>query len=138
MVRALCAALLPVAFAACAYVLPASWRAFRADPDDAAPAITRALDAQNMSVANWDQTHHKITTNWISMSSGLTRTRERFVISWERDPKDRVLTIYVRHEAQDEEEGEGRPGWGAVYHTSSRENGLLDKIAEELGGKKSS
>jgi hypothetical protein len=121
---------------ACAYVLPASWRAFRADPDDAPPAITRAIDSENMTVANWDQPHHKIVTSWVlTASSGVTKTRERFVVSWEKDPKDAVLTIYVRHEAQDEDIQEGKAGWGSVYHTGARENALLDKIGAELSGK---
>jgi hypothetical protein len=128
---------LALGLAACAYVLPASWRAFRADPDDAAPAITRALDSENMAVANWDQPHHKIVTNWVTASSGVQKTRERFIVTWEKDPKDAVLTIYVRHEAQDEDMQEGKAQWGTVYHASARENALLDRISAELSGKKS-
>lgn len=117
--------------ASCAYVLPATWRSFHADPDDAAPAVTRALDAEHTAVAVWDQAHHKIVTNWMTLSSGVSKTRERFVISWERDSKDATLTVYVRHEAQDQNH-EPSARWGAIYHDSDRESALLDLIEKEL------
>jgi hypothetical protein len=120
-------------FFACAYVLPAAWRAFHADPDDAAPAITRALDTRNLQIAKVDQAGHKIVTGWASSKMGSARSRERYVITWERDAKEATLTIYVRNEAQDQElDSTGVMRWGAVYHNGDRENTMLDLIAKEL------
>jgi hypothetical protein len=116
----------------CAYVLPAAWRAFHADPDDAAPAITRALDSQSLQISKADQAGHRIVTNWVQIPNGASKSRERYVISWERDAKDAVLTIYVRNESQDQESDNGRPVWGAVYHNGDKENSMLDLIAKEL------
>jgi hypothetical protein len=127
-------ALLPaIALAACAYILPASWRAFRADPDDAPAAITRALDSLSFAIENLDQTKKSITTRWVSTMSGVNRSRERYIVTWERDAKEETLTIYVRHEQQDQDESDmGAPKWGGVYHDADRENRLLDRIAKEL------
>lgn len=122
--------------AACAYVLPASWRAFRADPDDAAPAVTRALGSMNVTIQHFDQARRQIVSSWVSSPRGIARSRERFVVTWERDPKEKQLTVYVRHEAQDQEtdnEG-GVPRWGSVYHDSGREALLLDRVQKELSG----
>ena len=127
------AVLFVFALAACSYILPATWRSFRADPDDAAPAVTRALDSFNFSIANFDQANRKITTNWVSSASGVNRSRERYIVSWERDEKEESLTIYVRHERQDQDEVEGgAPRWGGVYHESGREDALMDRIEKEL------
>lgn len=115
----------------CAYVWPAAWRDFRADPDDAAPAITRALDAQDLEVATLDAGNRRITTGWVALSSGVDRTRERFVVRWERNDKDGTLTIYVRHEAQEQSIGVGGD-WGPTYHDGRKEQHLLDAIATEL------
>ena len=128
-------ALLPAilfAFTACAYVLPASWRAFHADPEDAASAITRALDANQLEVGEFDTVAHRITSGWHLSQSGVTRTRERYLVSWERDEKEDALTVYVRHEVQDHEELEGRPSWSTAYHDRDKETALLDLITEEL------
>jgi hypothetical protein len=118
--------------AACSYILPATWRAFRADPDDAAPAITRALDSRQISVESFDQAGRKITTGWEDTNDGVDRIRQRYIISWERDDMDKTLTIYVRHEVQDQEIDDGRPAWGATYHDSEKESRLLDSITKEL------
>jgi hypothetical protein len=117
---------------ACSYILPATWRAFRADPDDAAPAITRALDAKNLTVESFDQAGRKITTGWLEAAEGIDRVRHRYVITWERNDHDDALTIYVRHEAQDQEIDEGRPTWGGTYHDTDKESALLDQITKEL------
>ncbi len=117
---------------ACSYLLPATWRAFRADPDDAAPAITKALDARQLSVESFDQAGRKIVTGWQEASDGVDKTHERFVITWERDDKDGTLTIYVRHEAQDQEMTDGRPTWGGTYHNGDKETALLNQITKEL------
>ncbi|MCK6545895.1 hypothetical protein L6R52_08505 [Myxococcota bacterium] len=117
----------------CLYLLPPAWRALRADPDDVPPAVTRALDGEGLGVASFDQAARTMTTSWISEASGSDRRRQRYVIRWERDPKDGVLTIYVRHEAQDQDTIEdGRPAWGAIYHDGARERAMLDRIQREL------
>ncbi len=116
----------------CSYILPATWRAFRVDPDDAAPAITKALDARQIAVDSFDQAKRTITTGWQDSNDGVDRVRQRFIISWERDDKDKTLTIYVRHEAQEQEMTEGRPTWGSTYHDSEKESQLLDQITKEL------
>jgi hypothetical protein len=116
----------------CAYLLPASWRSFRADPDEAAPAITRAIDQTGLNVESFHQGQRRILTNWISRESGVTRVRERFRIDWERDEQEGTLTVYVRHEAQEHEAGEGAGSWGATYHDDKRESYLLDLIGKEL------
>jgi hypothetical protein len=122
-----------LALSACSYLLPASWRAFRADPDDAAPAITRALDSSGVQVETLDQRKREIVTRWASTSSGVLRTRERYLITWERDPKEQSLTIYVRHEEQEQEIGEaGATKWGATSHDDEREGKILDAIEAEL------
>lgn len=118
--------------AACSYILPATWRSFRADPDDAAPAVTRALDTRQLEIASWDQAKHKIVTGWVDFRDGVDRTRERYVINWERDETEGALTIYVRHEAQDQEIEENRPTWGATYHDTAKESALMDQITKEL------
>lgn len=122
-----------LASAACAYILPASWRAFRVDADDAPPAITRALDGLGLPIATFDQEKRRIVTSWIQQASGVTRSRERYVISWERDAKEGLLTIYVRHEAEDQDRtAEGVAKWGTTYHEESRERLVLDRITREL------
>jgi hypothetical protein len=118
--------------AACSYILPATWRSFRADPDDAAPAITRALDVRHIQVEVYEAANRKIITGWQDTNDGVNRSRQRFVITWELEESDKALTIYVRHEAQDEDIGEGRPTWGGTYHDTSREADLLDQITAEL------
>lgn len=118
---------------ACAYLLPPSWRAVRADPDDIPSAITRALDGEGVGVATFDQAAKTITTSWMTLASGTQRQRQRFVLRWERDPKDGVVTIYVRHEAQDQDTiDDGRPAWGATSHDGARERAMLDRIQKEL------
>ena len=117
---------------ACAYILPATWRAFRAHPDDAAPAITRALDAKQLTVDSFDQANRKITTGWQQTNDGVDIVRQRYLITWERDEKDETLTVYVRHEAQDQEIEDGRPAWGGTYHDGEKETKLLDQITKEL------
>ena len=123
---------LVVLLSACAYLLPPTWRAFRAHPDDAAPAVTRALDAKSLSIESFDQANSKITTGWLDSNDGVDRMRQRYVISWERDDKDGTLTVYVRHEAQEQELEEGRPSWGSTYHEVDKEAALLDQITKEL------
>lgn len=132
LLRAAAAALI-LAFLGCSYVLPASWRNFRADPDDAAPAVTRALDSIGATVDSFDQRARKIVTQWTNSSNGVLRARERYTISWERDPQEQSLTIYVRHDMQEQEIGEaGATRWGATYHESDREAKMLDAIEREL------
>ncbi|MEQ8278742.1 MAG: hypothetical protein RMA76_29590 [Deltaproteobacteria bacterium] len=126
------AALLLLSAAACAYVLPASWRSYRADPDDAPPAITRALDERSLAIANWDQAKHQIVTEWTFTRTSIDAMRERYVISWERDDDEGALTIYCRHEAQDRELVDGAAGWTSTYHSSDKEAAMLDAITEAL------
>lgn len=116
---------------ACAYVLPASWRAFRVEPDDVPPAITRALDARQLDVASWDQAAAAISTGWSLSRVGTEQSRERYLVRWERNEDDHTLVIYVRHEAQDRAEGID-PEWSAVYHDAAKELRLLDEITAEL------
>lgn len=119
----------------CAYILPASARDFHADPDDAAPAIARALDRLSIQVASLDPSHRRIVTTWVQISSGVSRSRERYVLRWERDPREDTLTISVRHEAQDQDlTDEGVPRWGAEYHERTKEDALLDLVERELTG----
>ena len=117
---------------ACGYILPATWRSFRADPDDAAPAITRALAAQQLEVAKWDTAAHRITSGYVFSSDGVDRMRERYVVTWERTEGDGTLTIFVRHEGQDQGTDMGRPTWERTYHDTDKENVLLDAITQEL------
>lgn len=128
---AIFAAALPFA---CSYVLPAAWRAFRADPDDAPPAIARALDRLGIQVASLEQAQRRIITTWVQIASGVTRSRERYVIRWERDANEDTLTVYVRHEAQDQDLiDDGAPRWSSVYHEGAKEDALLDLVERELG-----
>lgn len=117
---------------ACAYVMPASWRSYRADPDDAAPAITRALDERSISIAKWDQAEHRIVSDWSLTRFGVDHIRERYVVSWEKNEDEGTLTVYVRHEAQERELLDGAPSWGATYHTADKESALLDAITKAL------
>jgi hypothetical protein len=127
------AAAVCVALAGCSYLLPASWRSFRVEPDDAAPAITRAVDSFGASVESFHQAKRQIVTHWATGASGALRTRERFLINWERDAQEQSLTVYVRHEIQEQEIVEGGAvKWGATYHDSDREAKMLDRIAAEL------
>jgi hypothetical protein len=122
-----------VLLSGCAYLMPASWRAFRADPDDAAPAITRALDSIGVQVDRFEQAARRITTKWQSTSGGALRTRERYIINWERDPQEQSLTVYVRHEEQEQEIVEGGAAkWGTTSHDDQREDEMLDRIEKEL------
>jgi hypothetical protein len=116
----------------CSYILPATWRAFRVDPDDVAPAVTRALDTKQLTVESFDQAGRKITTGWLDVASGVDRSRHRYVIRWERDEKDNAITVYVRHEAQDQDLEDGRPSWGGTYHDTEKESALMDQITKEL------
>lgn len=117
----------------CVYLMPASWRAFHGEADDAAPAILRALEGRSLHVAAFDLDRRRIVTEWIAFESGVVRKRERYVVSWERDSTEKALTIYVRHEAQEQDvQVEGVPKWGATQHDSDRENAILDLIGREL------
>lgn len=120
-----------LALAACAYVLPASWRAFRIEADDAPPAITRALDAQDLNAANWDQAKDEITTEWNTLNDGLSQRRSRYVVRWERNEDDGTLTVYVRYEAQDRDAAVGGD-WNGIYHDADKELALLDVITQEI------
>lgn len=122
---------LALAFGACSLFMPAAWRSFRADPDDAAPAITRAIESKQLQVDDLDEGKRQISTGWSSFASGVDRTRERYVVTWNRDEGDGSLVVYVRHEAQDQEIGE-RQSWGATYHDGKKETALLDAITKEL------
>jgi len=122
---------LALALGACSLFMPAAWRSFRADPDDAAPAITAAIESKQLQVDELDEGKRQISTGWASFSSGVDRTRERYVVTWNRDEGDGSLVIYVRHEAQDQEIGE-RQRWGAVYHEVEKEKALLEGITKEL------
>lgn len=115
--------------AGCAYLLPASWGAFRIEADDAPPAITRALDTQALEVEDWDQSQDQMSTGWQNINDGVEQSRERFVIHWVHNDDDNTLTVYVRHEAQDREVG---TEWSSVYHDRDREQGLLKVITEEI------
>ncbi|MCB9654251.1 MAG: hypothetical protein H6729_09010 [Deltaproteobacteria bacterium] len=116
----------------CAYFLPASWRSFRADPDDAPIAITRALDKRQLSVARWDQNARQIETEWTRILSGVDEARERYVIRWARDQSQGTLTVYVRHEAQDRDNDGPRSTWGLKHHDGQKERAMLESIAREL------
>ena len=122
---------LALSLTACSLFLPAAWRSFRADPDDAVPAITRAFDKRQLQVADLDEGKRQVVSGWMSFSSGVDRTRERFVVSWNREESDGTLVIYVRHEAQDQEVGE-RTSWSSVYHDGKKETEMLDAITKEL------
>ena len=121
-----------VVLASCGYLLPATWRSFRADPDDAAPSITRALASRQLTVAHGETVKHQITTDYVLMSDGVDRSRERYIIRWERNENDGTLIIYVRHEAQDHGSNAGRPVWEGVTHDADKEEELLDAITAEL------
>ncbi len=125
-------ALAVTALMACSYLVPATWRSFRADPDDAAPSITRALAAQQIGIAKWDPAARKITSDYLLMSDGVDRTRERYVVTWERSSTDGTLVIYVRHEAQEQDLEDGAPTWTARTHDTDKESALLDAITTEL------
>lgn len=116
---------------ACAYVLPPSWRAFRVESDDVPPAVTRALDASQLDVERWDPAQDEMSTGWLRLSDGIEQTRERYVISWEKNEDDGTLTVYVRHEAQDRDGAVGGD-WSPVYHDADKEAALLDAITAEI------
>ena len=116
---------------ACSYILPASWRSFRADPDDAAPSITRALASRQLGVAKWDPTSREIMSDYLFTSDGVDRLRERYIIRWERSD-DGTVTIFVRHELQARGSDQGRPVWEATTHDAGKELQLLDAITAEL------
>ena len=117
---------------ACSYIVPSTWRAFRADPDDAAPAITRALAAQQLGIKNWDPETRQITSEYVLTSDGVDRSRERYIVTWERSSTEGTLIVYVRHEAQQQGSNAGSPSWEARTHDISKEDALLDAITEEL------
>ncbi len=121
--------LLLLTSSACAFLLPASWRAFRIEADDAPPAITRALDTQALEIEDWDQAKAEMSTGWQNVNDGVEQSRERFVISWAHNDNDDTLTVYVRHEAQDREVG---TQWSSAYHDRDKELVLLELITEEI------
>ncbi|MCB9646986.1 MAG: hypothetical protein H6730_10380 [Deltaproteobacteria bacterium] len=131
LIRSLAGLALALALGACAFILPASWRDFRVDPDDVPPAVTRAVDARQLDVADWDQAANQITTGWSLYSLGTEQSRERYIIRWERNEGDNTLTVYVRHEAQDRVVGVELE-WSATYHEAKKELALLDAITAEL------
>lgn len=116
---------------ACAYVLPPTWRAFRIEADDAPPAITRALDAQQLGVDRWDQDNNEITTDWMLLNDGMHQSRERYVVKWDRNEADGTLTVYVRHEGQDRDAAVGGD-WNPVFHDADKESALIDEITKEI------
>lgn len=124
--------LVALALAGCNYLLPATWGAFHADPDDAAPSINRALAARELRVAKWDPVARKITSEYVFTSDGVDQTRERYIVRWERNATDDVLIVYVRHEAQEQGSSEGRPVWETATHDPAKEAALLDAITAEL------
>lgn len=115
----------------CAYLLPATWQAYRIEPDDAPPAITRALEGQELEVDEWDQSKDEIQTSWFGFNDGLNQTRERYIVRWEANRDDGTLTVYVRHEAQDRDAAVGAD-WSGVYHDEARERALLGAITREI------
>ena len=117
----------------CSYVLPATWRDFRAAADDAVPAITKALDERKYRVEDWDQEKNEMRTEWVAYQDGIQHTRERYLISWERNDDDHPLTDYERHEAQEKGLGnDGAEDWGTTYHSSDKEQSLMDAITKEI------
>ena len=116
----------------CGYLIPASWRAFRVDPDDAVPAITRALAAEELEIDDWDQAEHRITSKYETFSNGIERLRERYIVRWERNDNDDTLVIFVRHEMQDQEVERGRMTWSSTRHDGDKQAYLLEAITREL------
>ncbi len=124
--------ILQIGMLSCAYFWPATWRAFRVDPDELLPAVTRALDQKQLEIETLDQTQRKVTTGWDLGQNGVDRFRERFIISWERDEKDKTITVYVRHEAQDQQLNDGAPTWGTKHHDGDKEKAMMKLITQEI------
>ncbi len=124
----LCALLM----AACSYLLPATWRSFRIHPDEAGPAVLKALAAQQLDVAAWNVAKHEITSEYLFISDGIDRNRERYVVRWEHSEPDGTLIVYVRHQSQAQTQSDGRPAWGPTTHDSDKEVTLLEAITAEL------
>lgn len=128
--RLACALLLALT-TGCAFVLPAPWRAYRVEPDDLPPAITKVLDDRALTVEGWDPEAQRIETEWFQFNDGLGQSRERYVVSWEKNARDGTLIVYARHEAQDRD-GVESPDWGSTYHDTDKEDALLDALTTEL------
>ncbi|MEL7367636.1 MAG: hypothetical protein AAFN74_01895 [Myxococcota bacterium] len=115
----------------CSYLLPPTWRTFRADPDDAAPSIARALAAQQLRVDRWNQVDHSIVSRYLSSKKGEENIRERYIVRWERS-NDGTLAIFVRHERQTKVIEDGVAKWDGAKHDPEKEADLLEAITREL------
>ncbi|MEM7677792.1 MAG: hypothetical protein AAF449_17480 [Myxococcota bacterium] len=111
--------------------MPPTWRAFRADPDDAAPSIARALATQQLDVQSWDQVQDQMVSSFLHLNEGLDSTRERYIVRWERS-NDGTLAIFVRHEMQTRIMKNGVPAWNNTEHDPEKEADLLDAITKQL------
>ena len=119
--------------AACSYVIPASWRAFRAPAERILPVVSYTLQARRLDIASSDAEKREVITGWTYDEEVTERVRMRFIVRWDHDERDGTEVIYVRHEAQtidDAAAGSGR--FGPVTHDPSAENALLDAITLSL------
>ena len=132
MSRRVLALALSAAPLACSVVLPATWRAFRVEPEDAAPVITRSLDEQRLDIADWNRERDEIITAWVLIRNGDDQTRERFLVRWEKNHDEETLTVFVRHEAEDRRPREDGLLWGNTYHDAGKERALLDEISKQV------
>lgn len=128
-------ALAIVAMTSCALFAPTNWRSYDADQREVETAIQLALAEMTLRVDEWVPTEKRASTEWLFISDGTTKSRERFVISWERETSDGTYVVYVRHERQDQDDAiDGVNGFGPMYHSPSREAGVLDHISQRMAG----
>lgn len=116
----------------CSFVLPATWRAFRVEPEDAAPVITRSLDERRLEIAHWSRERDEIVTSWSISRNGDDQIRERYRVRWEKNHREETLTVFVRHEAETRQMVESGMSWSSTYHDASKESALLDEISKQL------
>ena len=118
--------------AACAYTLPQNWRAYDAAGTDVATAVQHVLERHQLQVI--EQQPARVVTGWLYLDGGLTRMRERFVITWEREPGEEAMIVYVRHERQDSTAEASTRGFGTTYHDTDQEAQMLDEITTTMVG----
>lgn len=116
----------------CSVVLPAAWRAFRVEPEDAAPVIARSLDERRLAIAGWNRERDEIVTAWVVLRDGGAQTRERYRVRWEKNHNEETLTVFVRHEAEDRRPAEDGLRWGPTHHDAGKERALLDEISKQV------
>jgi hypothetical protein len=94
--------------------------------------VRQALSDRDFSVDSWNFANSKATSEWRESGPEGDRVRERYIVWWEQDVRERALTVYVRHEAQAKAQKDQENTWSDTYYDGAKQQALLDVIEGEL------